>query len=64
MKNPVARHMHKSNKPSVIEDKYEEKFLEILDKELNDGYIEPIPNDLLERMEEIRNLAQANKEKE
>jgi len=60
MKNPVAGDMHKSNKPSIIE----EKFIELLDKELNDGYIEPIPNDLLERMEEIRKLAQANKEKE
>lgn len=41
-KNLVAKHMHKSNKPSVIEDKYEEKFLEILDKEMKKDYSELI----------------------
>lgn len=58
MKNPVAKHLHKSCKPSVVPNKKEEKILEELDKDIVLGYYSPIPVELFERIAEIQSKAE------
>lgn len=60
-KNPVKKYMHKSCKPSVEQSKRDAKFLKLLDEEINQEKITPIPGDLFEAMDCIKEKANANK---
>lgn len=64
MKNLVKKYMHKSCKSSIEESKREIKFLKLLDEEINQGKITPIPSDLFEDMDCIREKANTNKRRE